>query len=120
MTRVAPGETLLAQPLQQAIGIGCIENLIEPVVRLAPLAALGQGQQVKVVIAEHTDRAVAEGGDKTQRLQRIRPARNQIAGEQQAIVRSEEHTSELQSLMRTAYAVFCLKKKTNNKRTDVL
>src|SRR3546814_20689754 len=27
--------------------------------------------------------------------------------------RSEEHTSELQSLLRTSYAVFCLKKKTN-------
>src|SRR3546814_5566966 len=30
--------------------------------------------------------------------------------------RSEEHTSELQSLMRISYAVFCLKKKTNHKR----
>src|SRR3546814_7514666 len=30
------------------------------------------------------------------------------------IVRSEEHTSELQSLMRISYAVFCLKKKKNN------
>src|SRR3546814_7337519 len=29
--------------------------------------------------------------------------------------RSEEHTSELQSLMRISYAVFCLKKKTTNK-----
>src|SRR3546814_9883754 len=29
-------------------------------------------------------------------------------------IRSEEHTSELQSLMRTSYAVFCLKNKTNN------
>src|SRR3546814_1736975 len=28
--------------------------------------------------------------------------------------RSEEHTSELQSLMRTSYAVFCLKKKTTH------
>src|SRR3546814_5422208 len=28
--------------------------------------------------------------------------------------RSEEHTSELQSLMRSSYAVFCLKKKTHN------
>src|SRR3546814_8122067 len=28
-----------------------------------------------------------------------------------AVVRSEEHTSELQSLMRISYAVFCLKKK---------
>src|SRR3546814_5976397 len=34
--------------------------------------------------------------------------------------RSEEHTSELQSLMRTSYAVFCLKKKTthNYKKKD--
>src|SRR3546814_5936440 len=30
--------------------------------------------------------------------------------------RSEEHTSELQSLMRISYAVFCLKKKTLNKQ----
>src|SRR3546814_1986885 len=29
-----------------------------------------------------------------------------------AVARSEEHTSELQSLMRISYAVFCLKKKT--------
>src|SRR3546814_3370466 len=29
----------------------------------------------------------------------------------EAVVRSEEHTSELQSLMRISYAVFCLKKK---------
>src|SRR3546814_6237542 len=30
------------------------------------------------------------------------------------ILRSEEHTSELQSLMRISYAVFCLKKKTKH------
>src|SRR3546814_5032127 len=30
-------------------------------------------------------------------------------------IRSEEHTSELQSLMRISYAVFCLKKKTTQK-----
>src|SRR3546814_6699487 len=34
--------------------------------------------------------------------------------------RSEEHTSELQSLMRISYAVFCLKKKNNNKTTNQL
>src|SRR3546814_9826275 len=33
-----------------------------------------------------------------------------------ATVRSEEHTSELQSLMRISYAVFCLKKKKNTKK----
>src|SRR3546814_6774818 len=31
-----------------------------------------------------------------------------------SMVRSEEHTSELQSLMRISYAVFCLKKKKHN------
>src|SRR3546814_2890261 len=34
-----------------------------------------------------------------------------------ADVRSEEHTSELQSLMRISYAVFCLKKKKKHKET---
>src|SRR3546814_8518684 len=33
-------------------------------------------------------------------------------------LRSEEHTSELQSLMRTSYAALCLKKKKNNSRTQ--
>src|SRR3546814_5404043 len=32
----------------------------------------------------------------------------------QPLIRSEEHTSELQSLMRISYAVFCLKKKNNH------
>src|SRR3546814_17510986 len=38
-----------------------------------------------------------------------------MGGQHLALVgRSEEHTSELQSLMRISYAVFCLKKKNNN------
>src|SRR3546814_19501562 len=47
--------------------------------------------------------------------QPTRPARSTGgqggAGDQAAAGRSEEHTSELQSLMRISYAVFCLKKK---------
>src|SRR3546814_12596826 len=35
-----------------------------------------------------------------------------------ASARSEEHTSELQSLMRISYAVFCLKKKKHNTRNS--
>src|SRR3546814_9792704 len=35
------------------------------------------------------------------------------------IERSEEHTSELQSLMRISYAVFCLKKKTQQTNNNV-
>src|SRR3546814_5299793 len=38
---------------------------------------------------------------------------NLLAKLDQKTGRSEEHTSELQSLMRISYAVFCLKKKTN-------
>src|SRR3546814_1459687 len=44
------------------------------------------------------------------------PGRREVAGErkglQQQAGRSEEHTSELQSLMRLSYAVFCWKKQT--------
>src|SRR3546814_1157805 len=43
------------------------------------------------------------------------PELNAVAGHQ----RSEEHTSELQSLMRISYYVFCLKKKNTNKQHDV-
>src|SRR3546814_9327585 len=60
-----------------------------------------------------------------------RPARGSAAGEADLVAagfavgvefdgvlaRSEEHTSELQSLMRISYAVFCLKKK-NQKQTE--
>src|SRR3546814_2680488 len=42
--------------------------------------------------------------------------RLQVATDGRGVVRSEEHTSELQSLMRTSYAVFCLKKKKINKQ----
>src|SRR3546814_15312382 len=43
---------------------------------------------------------------------RLDPA---LAPIQSALSRSEEHTSELQSLMRNSYAVFCLKKKTTTR-----
>src|SRR3546814_7057682 len=37
----------------------------------------------------------------------------------QVAIRSEEHTSELQSLMRISYAVFCLKKKKKQKKPHI-
>src|SRR3546814_6012278 len=39
------------------------------------------------------------------------PGRDRRAASQRREARSEEHTSELQSLMRNSYAVFCLKQK---------
>src|SRR3546814_6102422 len=38
--------------------------------------------------------------------------------ERRDVQRSEEHTSELQSLMRSSYAVFCLKKKNKHKTNN--
>src|SRR3546814_7633096 len=45
-----------------------------------------------------------------------------VRGSRRAHHRSEEHTSELQSLMRISYAVFCLKKKISmrNKKPSIL
>src|SRR3546814_1683499 len=42
-------------------------------------------------------------------------AGDELLAVREAVFRSEEHKSELQSLMRISYAVFCLKKKTNKK-----
>src|SRR3546814_3238888 len=51
--------------------------------------------------------------DEMRAVARFRPLRLDIVPDQ----RSEEHTSELQSLMRISYAVFCLKKKTKYRQT---
>src|SRR3546814_1488014 len=45
-----------------------------------------------------------------------RPRVHCIGTARSGVARSEEHTSELQSLMRISYAVFCVKKKKNMKQ----
>src|SRR3546814_7735280 len=49
-----------------------------------------------------------------ERRRRIRDVLDEIGLWERRKNRSEEHTSELQSLMRIPYAVFCLQKKKNN------
>src|SRR3546814_4350676 len=62
-------------------------------------------------IAEHPAAKIALGAIRVCHFNRIELRRCIVRS------RSEEHTSELQSLMRISYAVFCLKKKkTNNKK----
>src|SRR3546814_3838084 len=59
--------------------------------------------------------------DHTSRKAMVRLLQREGGLEQYArrlMLRSEEHTSELQSLMRISYAVFCLKKKTPNKASN--
>src|SRR3546814_5129347 len=62
--------------------------------------------------AKDQDVAAEAGGDRPDRVEHRAILARRLAA------RSEEHTSELQSLMRSSYAVFCLKKKktTNNTR----
>src|SRR3546814_2670128 len=50
-------------------------------------------------------------------LSRPHAALRHVDANDDAIGRSEEHTSELQSLMRISYAVFCLKKKSTTEVT---
>src|SRR3546814_10569782 len=60
------------------------------------------------------------GGDGARRRRRaVRMVRG-VGGGRGSRGRSEEHTSELQSLMRISYAVFCLKKKKTNKENTII
>src|SRR3546814_3186209 len=60
-------------------------------------------------IVEPTRRACPDG--RFARLKRKQFEPRRVCRRLQLLSRSEEHTSELQSLMRISYAVFCLKKK---------
>src|SRR3546814_3786170 len=72
-----------------------------------PGGSSGCSERTAVVAAEPSARALGR------RQVRALPARQRAGAElPPARRRSEEHTSELQSLMRISYAVFCLKKKT--------
>src|SRR3546814_10063232 len=79
--------------------------------------AIAQAQVLVAVDVADAIAAVADTAAVMQLADRDQPSR---VGERQRLQhqrvdqteqRSEEHTSELQSLMRTSYAVFCLKKK---------
>src|SRR3546814_8764419 len=48
-----------------------------------------------------------------------RHAQRTVAAARPSLARSEEHTSELQSLMRISYAVFCLKKKKDRSKLQL-
>src|SRR3546814_2782044 len=75
------------------------------------------------ILALGIDVAIDEFDDRDRRRVGRTDARLDDAGIA-AVARSEEHTSELQSLMRISYAVFCLKKKkttpTSNQHTPYI
>src|SRR3546814_4614180 len=72
-------------------------------------------EQVQHVVAEvaqqHRNVAVGHAEHVTQRMRGAAQHADLLAVGDDFLRRSEEHTSELQSLMRISYAVFCLQKK---------
>src|SRR3546814_3198104 len=75
---------------------------------------LGRVMLIDMQVAHRLDLEVDEGmaGKLLQHMVKKTDAgRNFIFARAVEVERSEEHTSELQSLMRISYAVFCLKKK---------
>src|SRR3546814_2365916 len=76
-------------------------------VRGLPAAAVGKGGGARSRGAEKAGRR-SEAGMAALSVRRRGGGRELVHG---PASRSEEHTSELQSLMRISYAVFCLKKK---------
>src|SRR3546814_2622885 len=80
-----------------------------PHIRCAPRPGLARGRMARPIWMHHIPgpAELARDSIKAANDARGRPAILAVKD-----LRSEEHTSELQSLMRISYAVFCLKKKT--------
>src|SRR3546814_8408016 len=74
------------------------------------------GEALLAAVGEHRDQ---RGVERAVEIGRRHHDIRRFAAQFQ-IDRSEEHTSELQSLMRISYAVFCLKKKINLHTTHLL
>src|SRR3546814_9091753 len=94
--------TTLFRSVKKEFGVPVITDVHEPW-QAAPVAEVADILQLPAFLARQTDLVVALA--QTQRVVNIK--------------RSEEHTSELQSLMRISYAVFCLKKKKNPIRKPI-
>src|SRR3546814_1844094 len=96
---------------QQRALAGAVEpDVMQPPWRTGRLQRLGDPERLQGRVAAD-QRLDQRAGGRAQVLQALVELRGEVVGIQR--LRSEEHTSELQSLMRISYAVFCLKKKTH-------
>src|SRR3546814_7136526 len=75
-------------------------------------------EQVTGVVRESHQLALHPARGLEGAIDRPQRAAVAVARQRQVGQRSEEHTSELQSLMRISYAVFCLKKKKEHKQSS--
>src|SRR3546814_7924900 len=95
-----------------------VEIDVESAVRTRELQlAAGAFGDVEPRLAEHAADRVGAVSDQHIILHRPHHRRRRRGGPRRG--RSEEHTSELQSLMRISYAVFCLKKKKKKNTTNI-
>jgi len=78
---------LRAQPAKQLFAIGSLEDGGQGVVLMQFGPALGDHQQMQIMIAQDGDRPAAEAFDEAQNLLRVRTAVDQIADEPQAVAR---------------------------------
>src|SRR3546814_1875424 len=93
-------------------GVGQAAVLLGKALGAVVVAAASSAEKAEAARALGADQAFvypAEGADKASLTKWFK----EQAGDR---LRSEEHTSELQSLMRISYAVFCLKKKKKNEQ----
>src|SRR3546814_10160212 len=111
---VAAEQPIVVREQQQFIDAEDEAVRIEPVAITSinvdvPTAAIGVfiGEEIEIAV-DLVDCLVEFGSDRLSFVEGQRRSQQFHAGE--AAFRSEEHTSELQSLMRISYAVFCLKK----------
>src|SRR3546814_4480864 len=86
-----------------------------PVLRRVAVMRLGRRLLVPRLDRTHLDRRLRQMSEQLA-LPRADFAQQRIRLGDIGSARSEEHTSELQSLMRISYAVFCLNKKKNTKQ----
>src|SRR3546814_10590156 len=105
---LSPYTTLLRSPVGRRVGA-----VQDPARGESRGEEIGRGT-VPAAASEHK-RAVRLPRDPRDRVLVAHVGHDRIAVAVEA--RSEEHTSELQSLMRISYAVFCLTKKTRTKTT---
>src|SRR3546814_5775255 len=73
-------------------------------------------EELHLIVAEAQSAGVIDESERAMISSVMRLADRPVRG---LMTRSEEHTSELQSLMRISYAVFCLKKKTQNQQRKI-
>src|SRR3546814_8406345 len=97
-----PSTTLFRSDLD-AFSFRCVDQHRQPLDPGGPADCGGMRA------AERLDQPVIAAAAKHRAL-RAQPLGDEL---ERGVARSEEHTSELQSLMRLSYAVFCLKKKNN-------